>query len=277
MPPRSLFRGFCGPFGFNDQNPPGRRDFSGHSFSIRYINRVMPDGIDKSFRSVARKPGKRRPAGSQLRIFPFSMEYTYFFKGLLAGFIICVPFGPIGLLCVMRTLTDGKLAGIAAVLGTSVMDAVYCAIAGLGISYISNFLSHERTALRVAGGAILVAVGIKIYFTHPAQKGPEAKGHGLVAAFGSSFLLMSTNPMAILVFTATFSALGIGGLEDAYNATAILVAGVFVGSALWAPILVAGVSFFNPQLTLSQLRLASRTAGVILFGFGIVSIIWAFC
>jgi threonine/homoserine/homoserine lactone efflux protein len=177
----------------------------------------------------------------------------------------------------MRTLMDGKLAGIAAVLGTSAMDAVYCAVAALGVSYISNFLNKESMVLRVAGGVFLVAIGIKIYFTHPAQKEPRAKGHGLLASFGSSFFLMFTNPMAIVVFAATVSALGIGGREDAYNATASLVAGVFVGSALWAPILVAGVSFFNPRLTLRQLRLANRTAGIILFGFGIVAIIWAFC
>lgn len=205
------------------------------------------------------------------------MESTYFFKGLLAGFIICIPFGPIGLLCVMRTLTDGKLAGIASALGASVMDAVYCAIAGLGVSYISNFLNKDSMVLRLAGGLLLIAMGIKIFFTHPTEKAPETTGHGLLASFGSSFFLMFTNPMAILVFTATFSALGIGGWEDAYNATAILVAGVFVGSSLWAPILVAAVETFRPQLTPAQLRLANRVSGMVLLGFGVVAIIWAFC
>jgi threonine/homoserine/homoserine lactone efflux protein len=199
------------------------------------------------------------------------VELTFLIKGLVAGFIICVPFGPIGLLCVMRTLTDGKLAGVASVLGASVMDAIYCAIAGLGVSYVSNLLNKEGTFLRLAGGMILIAMGIKIFFTHPSEKAPEAKGHGLLASFGSSFLIMATNPLAIVVFTATFSALGIGGWQDAHLFTGFLVAGVFVGSALWAPILVAGVSLFNPQLTLHELRLANRIAGVILCGFGIVA------
>jgi len=199
------------------------------------------------------------------------VELTFFIKGLVAGFIICVPFGPIGLLCVMRTLTDGKLAGVASVLGASVMDAIYCAIAGLGVSYVSNLLNKEGTFLRLAGGMILIAMGIKIFFTHPSEKAPEAKGHGLLASFGSSFLIMATNPLAIVVFTATFSALGIGGWQNAHISTGFLVAGVFVGSALWAPILVAGVSLFNPQLTLHELRLANRIAGVILCGFGIVA------
>jgi len=199
------------------------------------------------------------------------VESAFFIKGLILGFIICVPFGPIGLLCVRRTLMDGKVAGVAAVLGASVVDAIYCAIAGLGVSYISNFLSNERTVLRLAGGLVLIAMGIKIFLTHPTEKTPEATGHGLLASFGSSFFLMLTNPLAVLVFTATFSALGIGGWQDAYISTAMLVIGVFLGSALWAPIFVAGVNLFSPQLTPSQLRLANRTAGVILFGFGVVT------
>ncbi len=199
------------------------------------------------------------------------MELAFFIKGLILGFIICVPFGPIGLLCVRRTLMEGKVAGVAAVLGASVVDAIYCAIAGLGVSYISNFLSNERTVLRLAGGLVLIAMGIKMFLTHPTEKTPEATGHGLLASFGSSFFLMLTNPLAVLVFTATFSALGIGGWQDAYISTAMLVIGVFLGSALWAPIFVAGVNLFSPQLTPSQLRLANRTAGVILFGFGVVT------
>jgi threonine/homoserine/homoserine lactone efflux protein len=203
------------------------------------------------------------------------MELAFFIKGLILGFIICVPFGPIGLLCVRRTLMDGKVAGVAAVLGASVVDAIYCAIAGLGVSYISNYLSNERTVLRLAGGLVLIAMGIKIFLTHPTEKTPEATGHGLLASFGSSFFLMLTNPLAMLVFTATFSALGIGGWKDAYISTAMLVIGVFLGSALWAPIFVAGVNLFSPQLTLSQLRLANRVAGVILFGFGFVACLLA--
>jgi threonine/homoserine/homoserine lactone efflux protein len=199
------------------------------------------------------------------------VEVTFFIKGLILGFVICVPFGPIGLLCVRSTLMDGKLAGLAAVLGASVVDAIYCAIAGFGVSFISNFLSNERTVLRLAGGLILIAMGIKIFLTHPSEKTPEASGHGLFASFGSSFFLMLTNPLAILVFTATFSALGIGGWHDAYISTGMLVIGVFLGSALWAPIFVAGVNLFSPRLTASQLRLANRIAGGILFGFGVVA------
>ena len=103
------------------------------------------------------------------------MESTFFVKGLIAGFIICIPFGPIGLLCVMRTLTDGKLAGIASVLGASVMDAVYCAVAGLGVSYISSFLNKESMVLRLAGGLILIAMGSRSFSPIPLKKSPRQR------------------------------------------------------------------------------------------------------
>jgi threonine/homoserine/homoserine lactone efflux protein len=150
------------------------------------------------------------------------------------------------------------------------VDALYCAIAGLGISYIANFLRNEHTPFQMAGGLVLIIVGITIFLSHASEKGPEAKGHGLLAALGSSFLLMLANPMPILVFTATFTGLGIHGWQYAQAPTAALVLGVFLGSALWAPIFVAAVSLFSPQLTLSQLRFANRIAGAILFCFGAV-------
>ncbi|HEX9909944.1 MAG TPA: LysE family transporter [Desulfatiglandales bacterium] len=198
------------------------------------------------------------------------VESEFFIKGLIAGFLICAPFGPIGLLCVRITLVDGKLAGVASVLGASVVDALYCAVAGLGISYISNFLRNEHTPLQVAGGLVLIIMGISVFLSHPSEKDPESKGHGVLGALGSSFLLMLANPISILVFTATFTGLGIQGWQDAQAPTAALVLGVFAGSALWAPIFVAAVSLFRPQLTLSQLRFANRITGAILFFFGAV-------
>jgi arginine exporter protein ArgO len=80
---------------------------------------------------------------------------------------------------------------------------------------------------------------------------------------------MLANPMPILVFTATFTALGVHGWKDAYAATSALVAGVFLGSAVWAPILATTVAYFKPQLSPRQLRLSNRIAGAVIMGFGI--------
>lgn len=198
------------------------------------------------------------------------MESTFFIKGLIVGFLICAPFGPIGLLCVRVTLVDGKLAGMGSVLGASLVDALYCALAGLGISVLANLLRDGHSPIQVAGGLVLVLVGILVFFSMPSKKNPEAKGHGFLPALVSSFVIMLANPMPILVFTATFTGLGIHSWQDAQAPTAALVLGVFLGSAVWAPLMVAAVTLFSPQLTLRQLRFANRIAGVTLFCFGAV-------
>lgn len=196
------------------------------------------------------------------------MESAFFIKGLIVGFLICAPLGPIGLLCVRVTLVDGKLAGIGSVLGASLVDALYCALAGLGISVLASLLRGGHSPIQVAGGLVLILVGILVFFSKPSERNPEAEGHGFLPALASSFLIMLANPMPILVFTATFTGLGIHGWQDAQAPTAALVLGVFLGSAVWAPILVAAVSLFSPQLTLRQLHVANRIAGIILFCFG---------
>jgi len=197
------------------------------------------------------------------------LETIVFIKGLIIGFIICAPMGPIGLFCVRKTLIDGRLAGFASVLGASTVDALYCAIAGLGISFISNFLTNEKTLIRLAGGLILIIVGIKFFFTKPTEKPPETRENGILSSFFSAALLMLTNPLAIIVFSAAFTALGVHGWKWDYSLSAALVLGVFAGSALWAPILATVLSLFRFQFNGSQLILMNRAAGAIIFGFGL--------
>jgi len=197
------------------------------------------------------------------------LEPLVFIKGLIIGFIICAPMGPIGLFCIRKTLIDGRLAGFAAVLGASTVDALYCAIAGLGLSFISNFLTNEKTLIRIVGGLILIIVGIKFFFAKPAEKPPETRGHSLPSSFFSAALLMLTNPLAIIVFSAAFTALGVHGWKWNYGLTVALVLGVFAGSALWAPILITVLSLFRFQFNGRQLIVINRVAGAILFGFGL--------
>lgn len=194
----------------------------------------------------------------------------FFVKGWIVGFVLCAPMGPIGLLCVRRALVDGRLSGMAAVLGASTVDAIYCSIAGLGITYLANFLTDEHLLLRVAGGFLLLFVGLKIFLASPSEAAPETRGHGVFPSFLSSFFIMLANPMPILVFTATLTALGVHGWKDAHLGTSALVAGVFLGSALWAPILALALGHFRPLLNTRRLRLANRIAGVTMMGFGAV-------
>jgi threonine/homoserine/homoserine lactone efflux protein len=199
-----------------------------------------------------------------------------FYKGLAVGFLMCAPLGPIGLICVRRTIMDGRRAGMASVLGASTVDAIYCSVAGLSITLLTSLLQGERQLLQAAGGVVLMAVGIRI-FTASVPVAKVYKGpHGVIQAFVSTFLLTLANPMPILVFSAAFTVLGIHGWKGETLSTAILVAGVFSGSALWSPILVTIVTLFRPQFNPSRMRWLNRVTGSLISLIGLIAEIGVF-
>jgi len=193
-----------------------------------------------------------------------------FIKGFLVGFFLCAPMGPIGLFCIRKSLMEGRMAGLAAFLGASAVDGLFCGIAGLGAAYIVAFLRQEQFFVKLGGGLILILLGLRLFLARPREKAFKARGRGVLGAFASTFFLMLANPMPILIFTATFTALGLHGWKGAYVSTAALVAGVLTGSSLWAPIMVTVVSLFRPQFTPRLLLVVNRAIGAIIFGFGMV-------
>jgi threonine/homoserine/homoserine lactone efflux protein len=197
------------------------------------------------------------------------MEWWVFFKGLAAGFVVCAPIGPVGLLCLRRSLVDGPLAGFVSLLGASTADALYCVIAGLGVAYIGNFLMNEQTLISLLGGIVLVALGFKIFFSHPEPRGNDVSAKGLLDAYASSFLLMLANPFLIVVFTALFTALGVHGSRGNYFSMAMAMAGVLTGSVLWAPILVVAVRLFRPYVGPEKVLFLNKISGAIIAAFGV--------
>jgi threonine/homoserine/homoserine lactone efflux protein len=195
-----------------------------------------------------------------------------FFTGVIIGFSIAAPVGPIGVLCIRRTLADGRLHGLASGLGAASADAIYGSIAGFGLTAISGFLVAQGDWLRVIGGAFLVVLGARTFTTRPAAQPAGAGGHGLAGAYASTFALTLTNPVTILSFAAIFAGLGLAERESGYGAALALVAGVFAGSAAWWLLLSGGVSLFRGAFTPPRMRWINRLSGVVLAGFGILAL-----
>jgi threonine/homoserine/homoserine lactone efflux protein len=196
------------------------------------------------------------------------MELGILVRGILIGLMMCAPVGPVGLFCVRKTIARGRAAGLASVLGASVVDGLYCALAGFGITFVASFLARQYVWVELLGGGILILLGIKLFFSPVKERQGENNQNGVFRAFTSAFIIMLANPMPILVFTATFTALGIQGWKGDYVSTAALVAGVFMGSALWAPILVGLVSAFGDRYSPKHIRLVNRISGGIIAGVG---------
>jgi threonine/homoserine/homoserine lactone efflux protein len=145
------------------------------------------------------------------------MDITDFLRGLLIGFSIAVPVGPIGVLCIRRTLTQGRLSGLLSGLGAATADAVYGSIAGFGLTFISSLLVDQAGWLRLIGGAFLCYLGVKTCLTPPAAETANSSAYGLWGAYASTVFLTLTNPATILSFVAVFAGLGLAGTSGDYG------------------------------------------------------------
>ena len=201
---------------------------------------------------------------------PYPMEINFFLRSLLIGFSIAAPVGPIGILCIRRSLSEGRLNGLLTGLGAATADAFYGSIAAFGLTFISGFLIGQAGWIRLLGGLFLVYLGIKTLLSKPAERPAQAGGMNLAGAYSSTLLLTLTNPMTILSFAAIFAGLGAGLSGHDYGAALSIVAGVFTGSACWWVLLSSGASLLQSRLTPAILLWINRVSGLIILIFALV-------
>jgi threonine/homoserine/homoserine lactone efflux protein len=201
------------------------------------------------------------------------MELIFFMKGILLGFSIAAPVGPIGVLCIRRTLANGMFTGVLSGLGTATADAMYGCVAAFGVTIISNFLFVHQFYLRFLGGLFLLYLGYTTYRSIPAETAAKASGKGLFGAYTSAFFLTLTNPMTIISFAAVFAGMGIGTSGENYTLAGLLVFGVFLGSMFWWLILSGMVNALRTTFDTKRLNYVNQFSGVIIAGFGVVSLI----
>jgi threonine/homoserine/homoserine lactone efflux protein len=201
------------------------------------------------------------------------MDISFLLRGLIIGFSIAAPVGPIGVLCIRRTLAEGRASGLVSGLGAATADAIYGCIAGFGLTFISSILISQQVWLRLVGGGFLCYLGLKTLLSRPAEQAASAEGNGLVSAYASTFFLTLTNPMTILSFAAIFAGLGVASASGNYASAGVLVLGVFIGSALWWLILSGGVGLFQTRFNPHGLWWVNRISGVIITGFGLLALL----
>jgi threonine/homoserine/homoserine lactone efflux protein len=200
------------------------------------------------------------------------MDVSYLFRGLAIGLSIAAPVGPIGVLCIRRTLAEGRTTGLISGLGAATADAIYGCIAAFGLAFISNFMISQQTWLRLAGGLFLCYLGIRTWQAKPASQAASSQVKGLASAYASTFFLTLTNPMTILSFAAIFAGLGLASTSGSYISAGVLVLGVFTGSALWWLILSGGVSLLREKINARGLQWVNRISAAVITGFGLFAL-----
>jgi threonine/homoserine/homoserine lactone efflux protein len=200
------------------------------------------------------------------------MHGSLLIRGLVIGFSIAAPVGPIGVLCIRRSLERGAASGFASGLGAATADAAYGCVAGFGLTSVSGLLVRWQSGLGLVGGIFLCALGLRSLLGRPAQEAAGSGAAGLLAGYASTVLLTLSNPATILSFAAVFAGFGLGAYSD-YGSAAFLVLGIFAGSAAWWLFLCSAVGLLRARVTQGWLLAVNRASGAMLIGFGCYAVL----
>lgn len=201
------------------------------------------------------------------------MFIELFLKGLMIGFSIAMPVGPIGLLCIRNVLTFGILCGFVTGLGAACADTIYGALAGFGVTAISTFLESNGTYLKSAGAFFLCYLGISTFLAKSSNLNSEQMTLSHSRAFLATFFLTLTNPMTIISFAGVYAGLGLGSENSGTYGAFLITFGVLLGSAAWWIILSLTASFFREKMSSSSSLWLNKFSGSVLFGFGAIAFI----
>ncbi len=201
-----------------------------------------------------------------------SLEFLY--KGLLLGFSVAAPVGPIGVLCINRTINKNFAAGFVSGLGAATADLIYGLIAGIGLTAISTFLIDQKMWIQLIGLVFLIYLGIKTII----KKGNDiefksAADKGLLKDYLSTFILTITNPITILFFIAVFAGLGLSNTINGFHSVMQLILGVFFGSCIWWLFLSGLTDKLKTRISKHLLKRIDLFSGILFLFFGLLILI----
>lgn len=203
------------------------------------------------------------------------MGLTLFLKGIGMGLLVSVPLGPVGIMCIQRTINRGLKSGVFSGLGAATADLFYALIAGFGLTYIIGFIEAQQTIIKFFGALIIVAISFRIFYSNPArqireQRNKKGKPFGEIL---SIFVITVSNPAVFFAFLAMFAAFNILNSSAGHLGTLTAISGVFVGSMLWWYILSAAINRFRSRIRLRNLWWMNKIMGVIVFICGVLALL----
>jgi threonine/homoserine/homoserine lactone efflux protein len=201
------------------------------------------------------------------------VDISIVIQGIIVGLILAVPVGPLSLMVIQRSLSDGRLHGIISGFGLATADSLYAAVAFLGLTAISGFILSWQDFFRFFAGLVLIIVGVKIFFTRP---GPD-DGRSLHGTYAKDYLSMVVialaNPMTIIFLMVTLPGFGFVFGGSSIVSAAEFVGGFFCGAAAWWIFLCGSLGSVRSRISAGNLSLINRVSGVFIAGVGAVMLI----
>jgi threonine/homoserine/homoserine lactone efflux protein len=203
------------------------------------------------------------------------MDLFFFIKGIIIGILASIPLGPVGVVCIQRTLNKGRASGFFSGLGAAGADTLFALIAVLGLSFIINFVEEHQFYFKILGGLFMIFLGYKVFNTNPVTqiRKQRRNQNNLFEDFISVFLLTLTNPIAVFIFIAVFASLGILTEELNYYIAFYITSGISAGAAIYWFSLSSLVNAFRKKFRLKSLWWINKLSGISILLFGVAALI----
>ncbi len=195
-------------------------------------------------------------------------------KGFIVGIGASIPLGPLGVMCVQKTLSKGRISGIVTGLGASITDTIFATFAIVSLALIQDFVKNNEISVLFYGGLAVIAIGLKIFLTNPVKQIRRSKGgKKLLEDFISSVIMTITNPGAVFLILGLFAFVGLN-VDSSSSGDVIFAAllGVFLGANAWWIILSTSINIFRNKFRLKQLLMINRVAGIVIMVLGFFSV-----
>ncbi len=201
------------------------------------------------------------------------------YKGIIIGIIVSAPMGPIGILCVQRTLNRGRMHGLATGLGAMVSDLIYASITLIGMGFVNDLLEANEQLLQYAGGLVIILFGIAISLTNPLKilkpttSAPETRYN---QDFVTAFFLTLSNVAIVFLFISLFARFHYSPLDTNWFTFAVGLISIGLGALIWWFFITTYVSKLKRYFNRQSLKFFNRIVGTILIVLGVLGIVGAY-
>ncbi|RKV89539.1 MAG: LysE family translocator [Bacteroidetes bacterium] len=197
--------------------------------------------------------------------------------GIIIGILVSAPTGPLGILCIQRTLHKGRLHGFVTGLGASTSDIIYAILVGFSMNFIIEFVEQYRFIIQIIGSIILLLFGYIIYSNNPEEELADKKigtsNRNLFSTYTSAFGLCFSNPIIIFFFIALFARFKF--FSPSYNIYQVLIglASILIGTLIWWLSLTMIVGIFRHRFKARGLRILNRITGGVLMLLSVAGVV----
>jgi threonine/homoserine/homoserine lactone efflux protein len=196
------------------------------------------------------------------------MDTSLVVQGIIVGLILTAPVGSLSLMCIQRSINDGRLHGILSGIGVATADAVYAAVAFLGLTAISGLIISWQDFFRFFAGLVLILVGIKIFLTQPGAESDKGPHESYAKDYLSMVAIAIANPLTIIFLMVTLPGFGfvIGGTT--LFAAVEFVGGFLAGSVAWWIVMCGVIGSVRYRISTGNLVLINRVSGIFIVCVG---------